>query len=137
MSNFLYAKAKALLLSAGVDCMTDTLKMALVGTGYTPAPSTDQYYSDIASYTLGTDQVVTVSSVSDGTMTGSVATWPAGTGGLPNTVEAKYLVIYKDTGTPTTSPLLCCMDTGTGLPLTGNGGTVTIDPDSTYGFITL
>ena len=32
------------------------------------------------------------------------------------------IVIYKDTGTEATSPLLAMIDTATGLPITPNGG---------------
>lgn len=38
--------------------------------------------------------------------------------------------IYKDTGTEATSLLICNIDTATGLPLTPNGGNITIQWDS-------
>ena len=40
------------------------------------------------------------------------------------TVEV--LNFFKDTGTPTTSNLICWFDTATGLPLTPNGGDVNV-----------
>lgn len=42
-----------------------------------------------------------------------------------NSVEA--LVIYKDTGTPSTSPLIAYIDTvSSGLPVTPNGGSISV-----------
>lgn len=38
--------------------------------------------------------------------------------------------IYKDTGTESTSRLICNIDTATGLPCTPNGGDITIAWDS-------
>ena len=39
------------------------------------------------------------------------------------------LVIFKDTGAEATSPLIAYIDTGTGLPVTPNGGDITIQWD--------
>jgi hypothetical protein len=44
------------------------------------------------------------------------------------TVEA--VVLYKDTGTASTSPLIAYIDTATGLPVTPNGGDETITWDN-------
>jgi hypothetical protein len=53
---------------------------------------------------------------------GADVTYTAVTG---NSVEA--LVIYVDTGTAATSPLVAYIDTGvTGLPVTPNGGNISI-----------
>jgi hypothetical protein len=41
-----------------------------------------------------------------------------------------YLVIYQDTGTPGTSRLIACIDTATGIPLSTNGGDITIQWDN-------
>jgi hypothetical protein len=39
-------------------------------------------------------------------------------------------VIYKDTGTAATSPLIAYIDTATGLPVTPNGGDITVTWDN-------
>lgn len=44
--------------------------------------------------------------------------------------EFEYIVIYEDSGTPATSPLICCIDTATGLPCTPNGGDIIVQWDS-------
>jgi len=51
---------------------------------------------------------------------------------------AKAIVIWKDTGTPSTSPLLVYIDTITGFPLATNGGDITIVWDNgTYKIFSL
>jgi hypothetical protein len=41
-------------------------------------------------------------------------------------VQSEACVIYKDTGVATTSRLIYYMDTMTGLPVTPNGGDITL-----------
>lgn len=41
-----------------------------------------------------------------------------------------YIVIVRDTGADATSPLIALIDTATGLPVTPNGGDITIQWDS-------
>ena len=43
---------------------------------------------------------------------------------------SEALVIYKDTGTESTSPLIMYIDTATGLPVTPNGGDITVTWDN-------
>lgn len=40
------------------------------------------------------------------------------------------LVIFKDTGTDSTSKLIAYIDTGAGLPVTPNGGDITVSWDN-------
>lgn len=42
--------------------------------------------------------------------------------------SVESLDYFKDTGTPTTSPLICNIDSATGLPVTPNGGDITWAP---------
>lgn len=128
MSNALYTKGKQALLD-GVDLSADTIKIALVTNAYTPNLGTDQYFDPaISGKTVGSDQAVGGKTVTDGVFNFSTVTWTAVAGG--STVS--YFVLYKDTGTPTTSPLIACIDstTGAALPITTNGGDITFTPDS-------
>ena len=43
---------------------------------------------------------------------------------------SEALLIYKDTGTEATSPLIAYIDTATGLPVTPNGGNITVTWDN-------
>ena len=40
------------------------------------------------------------------------------------------IVIYKDTGSEATSPLIAYIDTATGLPITPNGGDIIVTWDN-------
>lgn len=40
--------------------------------------------------------------------------------------QSEQLILFKNTGTDATAVILCAWDTATGLPLTPNGGNVTV-----------
>lgn len=129
MANALYPKWKEALLqfSTNNNLSAGTVKVALVDTGVYTYNSADQFYdagtsSDVQSATVGTPQTATSKTFTNGVFDSADATFTAVTG---NTAEA--LVIYIDTGTATTSPLVAYIDTGvTGLPVTPNGGDITV-----------
>jgi hypothetical protein len=39
---------------------------------------------------------------------------------------SEAVILYKDTGVAATSPLIAYIDTATGLPVTPNGGDITV-----------
>lgn len=129
MANALYPKWKNSLLqfTTNNNISTGTVKVALVDTGVYTYNSASQFYddgttSDVQSATVGTPQTLTSKTFSDGTFDAADITFTAVSGA---SVEA--LVIYIDTGTGTTSPLVGYIDTGvTGLPVTPNGGDITV-----------
>jgi hypothetical protein len=129
MANALYPKWKEQLLqfTANNNLSAGTVKVALVDTGVYTYNSADQFYdastgSDVQSATVGTPQTLGSKTFTNGTFDAADVTFTAVTG---SSVEA--LVIYIDTGTPTTSPLVAYIDTSvTGLPVTPNGGNITI-----------
>lgn len=124
MANALYPKWKEQLLqfTANNDIEAGTVKVALVDTGTYTYSSTDQFYSSVSAATVGTPQTIGSKTYVDGVFDGADVTFTAVTG---NTVEA--LVIYIDTGSAATSPLVAYIDTSvTGLPVTPNGGDITI-----------
>jgi len=128
MANALYAKGKQKLLSStsAISLDTDTIKAALVSNAYAQNLSTDEFYSSVSAYVLGTPQTLTGVSVTNGIFDAADPTFAAVTAG--STVEA--VVIYKDTGVAGTSPLLAYIDTVTGFPLATNGGDITIQWDN-------
>jgi hypothetical protein len=123
MANAIYPLYKQALLdaSANVDLNDGTVKVALIDTGtYTYSASHD-FYNDVSGV-VGTPQEITNTTVANGVFDGDNVTFSAVTG---NTVEA--LLIYIDTGDAATSRLVAYIDTGvTGLPVTPNGGDITI-----------
>ena len=123
MANALYPKWKEQLLqfTANNNLSAGTVKVALVTAGYTYA-STDQFYSAVSASTVGTPQTIGSKTYTNGTFSGGNVTFTAVTGS-----QVTKLVIYVDTGTAGTSPLVAYIDTSvTGLPVTPNGGDITI-----------
>lgn len=134
MSNSLYGKGKEKMLSAEINFLTDTLKVALVKNTYPQSLTADEFYSDISTYVLGTPQTLGTKSVTLGVFDAADVTYTAVTTG--DTSEG--VVIYKDTGVAGTSPLLAYIDTITGFPLATNGGDITVQWDAgTYKIFSL
>lgn len=123
MANAIYPKYKEALLSGSADISlsTSTIKVALVDTGTYTYSSAHQFYSSVSGV-VGTPQTLTSKSVTDGVFDADDVTFTSVTG---SSVEA--LLIYIDTGTASTSRLVAYIDTGvTGLPVTPNGGNISI-----------
>lgn len=127
MSNALFDKAREGFLTGLISWTTDNIKAVLVDTGaYTPSLSTNEFLSDIPSGArIATSGNLTSKTATLGVADAADVTLSAVSGA---TVEA--LVIYKDTGTASTSRLIAYIDTATGLPLTPNGGDVSIAFDN-------
>lgn len=128
MANALFAKFKESLLSQNpsVDLDTDTIKVALVSSTYTPNTASNQYYSSVSGV-IGTPATLTGKSVTDGVFDASDITFTS----VTSTVAVTQLVLYKDTGTASNSPLIALIDSATsGLPVTPNGGDITISWDN-------
>lgn len=124
MANALYPKWKEQLLqfTANNNLSAGTVKVALIDTGTYTYSSTDQFYSSASSASVGTPQTIGSKTFTNGVFDGADVTFTAVTG---NSVEA--LIIYIDTGSAATSPLVAYIDTSvTGLPVTPNGGDITI-----------
>jgi hypothetical protein len=49
---------------------------------------------------------------------------------VPTGGPYEYLVIFKDAGTDTESPLIAYIDSATGLPVTANGGDINVAWDN-------
>lgn len=129
MANTLYDKGRERFLVGQFNWQTDTLKVLLVDTGaYTPNFGTHEFLSDIPT------------SARVGTSTGVVLTSKTTSGGAADAADITFssvsgpsieaLVIYKDTGTESTSPLIAYIDTATGLPITPNGGDIIVTWDN-------
>jgi hypothetical protein len=126
MSNALYAKGKEKFLSGSINLSSDTIKAALVSSGYTANLSTHEFYSDISANVLNTPQTLGSKSITAGVLDAADVTYTAVTAGS----TAKAVVLYKDTGVAGTSALIAYIDTITGFPLSTNGGDITIRWDN-------
>lgn len=128
MANALYPKWKEALIQNLADSDLDGsgttgVYVALVDTGTYTYNAAHQYYSELSGI-VGTDQEIgATKSYTNGVFDGADVTFPSVSG---NTVEA--LVIYrKNAGANTTWRLVAYIDTNvTGLPVTPNGGNITV-----------
>lgn len=122
MANAIYPKYKeAVLTSAANSSLAGTLKATLVDTSAYTYSAAHEFLSSLAGV-VGTAHTLNSKSYTDGVFDAADVTFPAVTG---NSVEA--IVLYTDTGNANTSRLVAYLDTGfTGLPVTPNGGDITV-----------
>ncbi len=125
MANALYPSFKKLLLDGDIDLATDTIRAALIDTGVYTYSSAHDFYDDVVAGLVGAAVTLTSKTTTAGVFDAADAVVSAVTG---NTVEA--VIIYKSTGVDSTSPLIAYIDTATGLPVTPNGGDITITWDN-------
>lgn len=121
MANAIYPKGKEQMLQGGINMSSGTVKVALVDTGVYTYSASHEFVSSLSGV-VGTAQTIGSKTFTDGVFDGANVTFTAVSG---STVEA--LVIYIDTGVAGTSPLIAYIDTSvTGLPVTPNGGDISI-----------
>ena len=123
MANALFPRWKQALLefTANNNLSTGTVKVALVTAGYTYS-GTHQYYSSVSASVIGTPQTLGTKTFTNGVFDAANVLFTAVTG-----AQVVSLVIYIDTGSAATSPLVAFIDTGvTNLPVTPNGGDIAI-----------
>ena len=125
MANALYDHGRNAFLRGEIAWHSDTIKVILV--------DTDDYTVDLANHDY-LDDVPAAARVATATLSGKTAT--AGVADADDTTfssvtgdTCEALIIYKDTGTESTSPLIAYIDSATGLPITPNGGDITVKWD--------
>lgn len=127
MANALYPKFKEALLSQSpsINLSSDTINVALIDTGVYTYNAAHDFWDDAVAGLVGTAQTLGSKTVTNGVFDAADVTFTSVSG---STVEA--LIIYKSTGVNSTSPLIAYIDTATGLPVTPNGGNISITWDS-------
>jgi hypothetical protein len=127
MANSLYAKGREGFLDGSIDWDTHTIKAVLVDAAdYTIDLATHDNLDDIPSGArVATSGALASKTVTDGVADAADVTLTAVTGD-----PSELIIIYKDTGTESTSRLIAAIDTATGLPVTPNGGDITIAWDN-------
>lgn len=123
MASALYGKGRDKFANGDIDWVNDTIKGDLIDSAdYSVSIDVDEFHE--------TGTVPAAAIVSTATLTGnSTALGVVDANDLVfssvsgDTCEA--ILLWKDTGTPSTSPLIAYMDSGTGFPITPNGGDIT------------
>jgi len=125
MADGLYDAGRDAFLNGDIDWIADTIKVTLVDAAdYTVNLSTDDYYNDVTAGGRVAVATLTGKSTAAGVADAANVTFSSVTGDV-----SEALVIWKDTGTESTSPLIAYIDGATGLPVTPNGGDITVTWD--------
>jgi hypothetical protein len=140
MANLVFNSYDVDLAKADVDFLVDTIKVALVTSSYTPDQDAHSFFSSVtnevsaAGYTAGGFTLTTKTVTKDNTGNRAVldsdpAVWSAAS------FTARGAVVYKDTGTAATSPLMLYKDFGSDKTVTA--GTFTLNWHATDKMLTI
>lgn len=132
MANARYDLGRESFLKGEISWSADNIKAVLVDTAtYTVNLATDQFLSDIP---VG-ERVATSGNLSFKTTTAGTADAADVTFTSVSGDQIEALVLYQDTGVEGTSRLIAYIDTATGLPVTPNGGDISVQWDAAGIFI--
>ena len=127
MANALYGKGREGFLGGDIDYDADTIKVVLVDSAdYSLAITTDTNLDDVTAAV----QIAISDGLASKTKTLGVADAADITISTVSGDAFEYIILFADSGDSTTSPLIACIDSATGLPCTPNGGDITIQWDS-------
>lgn len=130
----LYNSFKKKIMDGSIDLDSDTIKVALLTSAYSPNIDSHTFLSDVngneisgTGYTAGgvalANKVITQDNVNDlAYFDADDASWPASTFS-----GVRYIVIYKSTGTASTSPLVGYIDLTTDRSSSGDAFLVQFD----------
>lgn len=133
MPSKLYGNFLLKALNKEVDFDTDTIKVALLSSSYTPDQDAHDYLNDVSTYevsgtgytaggnTLGSKTATYDSANNVVVLDAADTTWSS------STITARYAVVYGSTGTASTSPLIGYVDFGSDQSSTNGNFTITWD----------
>jgi len=127
MANALYDKGREAFLTGDIDWLNDNIKVTLVDTNdYTANLSTDQFYSSVPLAA----RVASSGNLSSKTAASGVADAADVLFTSVRGDVSEALVIWQDTGVEASSRLIAYIDVASGLPVTPNGGDITVQWDN-------
>lgn len=135
-----YGLAQTSLVNKLIDWDTDTIKVMLCTSTYTPNQDTHQFKSDVTNEVTGTGYTATGNTLTSCTTTYTSASNlltldAADTSWTTSTITARYAVIYDASpATDATRPLIAYVDFG--ADVISSGGTFSITWDAA-GIVTL
>ena len=128
MASGLYEKGRQKFLEGGIAILTDNIKAVLVDVAdYTVNLATHEFLSDIVlAGRVAISANLTGKTSTLGIFNANPTVFSAVTGD-----QSEAVVLFKDTGTASTSPLILYVDSASsGLPVTPNGGDITLNFDT-------
>lgn len=134
MANVIYNNFKKDLMNGSFALASDTIKIALVTSSYTPDQDSHDNFDDVTNEvtgtgytaggaTLGSAAVTVDNTDNEGVFDAADATWAAAS------ITARAAVIYKSTGVASTSKLICYLDFGTNITSSNDTFTVQFDAE--------
>jgi len=135
MADVIYNSFKSKIMDGSIDLDTDTIKVALVTSSYTPNQDSHEDYADLtnecsgAGYTAGgatlaNKAVTTDDTDNEGVFDADNVTWSSST-----IASARGAVVYKDSGVDATSWLICYLDLGADYSSVAGDFTLTWDAE--------
>lgn len=117
MADVIFNAFKRRIMDGSIDLDTDTIKVALVTSAYTPDQDAHDFFDDVTNEVSGTgysaggatlaNKAVTADNTdNEGVFDADDASWST------STITARAAVVYKSTGTASTSNLICYIDFG-------------------------
>lgn len=117
MATVIYNSFKKKIMDGSIDLDTDTIKVALVTSSYSPNQDSHDFFDDITNEVSGTgyssggatlaNKTVTQDNTDDeGVFDADDVTWSS------STITARGAVLYKSSGVASTSPLIAYIDFG-------------------------
>jgi len=128
MANGIYGISRKAFLDGGINLLTDDIRVILVDLAdYTVSIDVHDFLDDVpAAARVAVSGALTSKTTTLGVFDAADVTFSSVTGDV-----SEALIVYQHTGTDSTSELIAFIDTGvTGLPVTPNGGDITITWDS-------
>ena len=126
MANFVFPSAKKALMDGDLALDSAVIKCVLIDQADDTPTTADDFLNDIAAAArVGTPQTLGTKTTTGGVFDAADVTFPSVTGDV-----CEGILIYEDTGNEATSHLIAYIDTATGLPVTPNGGNITVTWDS-------
>ena len=118
MADVIYNSFKKKIMDGSIDLDTDTIKVALVTSSYTPDQDSHDFFDDVTNEVSGTgyssggaslaNKAVTADNTdNEGVFDADDVTWST------STITARGAVLYKSTGTASTSALIAYIDFST------------------------
>lgn len=120
-------------ISTAINFATDTFKLMLLSASHTTNIDTQVFISDVSAnevaasgtYAAGGIALTLTSSTDDTNDKGVLDATDVSV--TSATIAARYAVLYKDTGTPGTSPIVCIYDLGSTITSTAGTFAITIN----------
>lgn len=122
-------------IGTAINLASDTVKLMLLTSSHTPDADAEVFIDDVSANEIGASGTYSAGGV---TLTKSSSTDDTDDEGVFDatdvsitsaTITARYAAIYKDTGTPSTSPIICVIDFGSDQSSTVGTFTITFNSE--------